>query len=433
MDARQGEDPRFRLSSDQARDLVRRFGTPLYVLDERTFRSTIRRYRAAFRSVAEKQELAYAAKANSTLAILAIAAQEGLLIDVASEGELRAALRAGVPPGRCCFHGNNKRTEELSMAIAQGVGQIVVDNFEEIEALGRLAQQGIVPREILLRLAPGVDPVTHEKISTGQEDTKFGFNIADGSAERALTRALELQLPVRGVHCHVGSQLLDPTAQCAGADALARFAVDMHRRYGYRAEILNFGGGLGVRYTDERPMPVEEYCDILVRSVRLALEGSGLDPTLVQEPGRALIACAGVTLYTVGVVKQVPVVGGDKTYVVVDGGLADNPRPALYQARYAVERVGDRSEQEMLVTVSGRHCETDDLFPDIHLPSDVKPGDILQTLCTGAYNASMASNYNRYLRPPTVLVRETGEPVVVQEQESWDDMFRREIVPDDLT
>lgn len=436
MHAESNTDPRFCLRANQARALAQEFGTPLYVLDEAHFRARIREYREAFASCWHDTELTYASKANSTLAVLAIAAQEGCLIDCASEGELRAALAAGVPASRCHLHGNNKSAQELAFAFEAGVNQIVVDNFAEIEQIRTLAEKSRCP-ELVLRLAPGVDPVTHAKISTGQADTKFGFNIADGSAERALVRCLEAGLPVAGFHCHVGSQLLDPGAQRSGGEILAQFAVEMMGRLGFTTRIINIGGGLGVRYTDaDRPTEIAEYCRLVVEAVRQGLGDSGLAPLLTQEPGRSLIAESGVTLYRVGVVKTVPSPAkGKRTYLCVDGGLSDNPRPAMYGSRYTVRLVpqeADRRSGAQEYTVSGKHCETDKLFEDVLLPAGVQEGDLLQVLCTGAYNNSMASNYNRYPRPATVLVRSDGSAVQVQRRDTWDEMLARDAVPEDL-
>lgn len=435
-------DTRFRLAESQAKELAERFGTPLYVVDEAGFRKTIRRYLAAFRAAAPKCELSYASKANSTLAVLAIAIQEGLILDVASEGEFRAALAAGADPKRCCMHGNNKSDAEIALAFEKGIGQIVADNFREIESLSAAyrAHAGEGAPELLLRLAPGVDPDTHHLISTGQADSKFGFNVADGSAERAVERCLELGLPLCGFHCHVGSQLLDPEAQQGGAQVIAGFAAEMKRKHNLDSRYINFGGGLGVRYlSSHQPLPVEDYCRQVVAAAHKALEGSGLDPTFIQEPGRSLIAESGVTLYRVGVVKRIKLgAGKTKTYACVDGGLADNPRPAMYGSRYTVERAAKSADRphvpegETVFTVSGRHCETDLLFPDVHLPNDLSEGDLLQVLCTGAYNASMASNYNRYPRPACVLVREDGSLDLVARADSYDEMFVREIVPEGL-
>ena len=460
------QDTRFRVSEGLASELAAAYGTPLYVLDERHFRESIRRYRKAFEACHPKTEVVFASKANSTLAVLAIAHEEGCLIDAASEGELRAALLAGVPASRCHLHGNNKQRGEIEFALEQGVGQIVVDNFDEVELLGVLSVEHRVLRpesgskhstlntercpDLILRLAPGVDPITHAKISTGQADTKFGFNIGDGSAERAVQRCLELGLPLAGFHCHVGSQLLDPEAQRSGGELIARFAVEMKARHGFEATVLNVGGGLGVRYVEsDDPMPVERYSRLVTEAVLAGLEGSGLDPTLVQEPGRALVAESGITLYTVGNIKTVPSRElGRRTYVSVDGGLSDNPRPALYGSQYTVERAAKfrpganhhnmyvyRDDREQFpsgdhsipVTISGKHCETDKLFEHVQLPADIAPGDILQVLCTGAYNSSMSSTYNRYPRPEAALLREDGTHRLIQRRDTWDEMFAREV------
>ncbi len=424
-------DSRLTLSDEIVRDLAASFGTPLYVIDEAHLRERVRRYKAAFEAAYPKCELTFASKANSTLAVLAIVASEGCLIDAASEGELRAALAAGVPANRTHLHGNAKTLQELHAAFELGVSQIVVDNFEEIDAIAAI--QGKCP-DLMLRLAPGVDPKTHAKISTGQADTKFGFNIADGSAESALSKALSLGLPVVGFHCHVGSQLLDPEAQINGGEALARFANEMKRRHGFAAQVINVGGGMGVRYTDDTPeVDPFEYCRNVVAAIVPHLEG--LEPTLVQEPGRWIIAESCVTLYEVNNVKTVPTSGGTRTYVSVDGGMSDNPRPALYGSPYPVRWVsgdGRAPEGEVTVRVSGKHCETDMLFDDKKLPGNVRRGDFLQVLCTGAYNSSMASNYNRYSRPATALVRTDGSFALVQRRETFEEMFEREVVPEDL-
>ncbi|MFW5697584.1 MAG: diaminopimelate decarboxylase [Fimbriimonadaceae bacterium] len=429
------EETRFILTDDQARKLAAEHGTPLYVIDEAHLRNRIKRYVSAFRAAAPKSEVTYASKANTTLAVIRIAFEEGCLIDVASEGELRGALRAGVPANKCHLHGNNKSRQELEFAFEVGINQIVVDNFAEIETIAELAKEKSCP-DLVIRLAPGVDPTTHAKISTGQADTKFGFNISDGSGEKALSRALELGLPVVGFHCHVGSQLLDPEAQINGGQILAGFAAEMKRKLQFETKVLNVGGGMGVRYTeDEVPMPVEQYCKTLVKGIREAMEGTDLDPLLVQEPGRWIVSESGVTLYRIGVVKTVPSPSkGERTFVAVDGGLADNPRPALYGSPYPVRHVPAESSasvgDEGTFTISGRHCETDKLFEDIRLPDTLKEGDLLQILCTGGYNQSMASNYNRYQRPATALLRPDGSSVLVQRPETWDEMFERELLPE---
>jgi len=415
-------DDRFRLDLPTAEALAREFGTPLYVLDEAHLRARMRAYREAAFAAYPKSEVTFASKANSTLAVLRIAYQEGFRIDAASEGELRAALAAGVPASACHLHGNNKSEEELRFAFEQGVGHVVADNLPELDRLP-------AGTKVVLRLAPGVDPVTHAKISTGQDDTKFGFNVADGAAEAAVLRCIERGLELHGYHCHVGSQLVDPEAQRGGGEALARFAVAMLHRHGVRAAYLNVGGGLGVRYTDERPMPMAEYCRLVTNAVLDALGGE-LDPIIGQEPGRALVAESGVTLYRVGVVKEVPSpTVGRRTYACVDGGLSDNPRPALYGARYTVDAFRPAGAT---FTVSGKHCETDLLFPDVRLPADLAPGDLLQVLTTGAYNATMANNYNRFRRPASVLIRSDGSFAPIGRRETWEELLERETIPGDL-
>lgn len=421
------------LTDEQARQLATQFGTPLYVIDETLLRDKARTYKEAFAAAWPRTSLSYASKANSTLAVLRVVHQEGLHIDVASEGELRAALKAGVPASSTDLHGNNKQRAELEFAIAQGVRHIVVDNFAEIELLAEL---GNTP-SLMLRLAPGVDPKTHAKISTGQADTKFGFNIADGSAEKALLRCLELGLPVKGIHCHVGSQLLDPEAQISGGEFLAEFAIAMRDKHGWEAEEINVGGGLGIRYLDsDHPQDPHTYCRNLVAPLGAKLKEAGMAPTLAQEPGRSIIGEAGVTIYRVGVVKTVPsATKGHRTYVAVDGGLSDNPRPVMYGAKYTVLHIpgdGRTVAESKPVTISGKHCETDMLFEDVMLPADIQPGDYVQVLCTGAYNATMASNYNRYQRPAAVMVRPDGSASLVQRPETWDELLSRDLVPSDL-
>jgi diaminopimelate decarboxylase len=422
------------LSDRDCADLAEAFGTPLYVVSEAVFRSRIRRWRAAFAAASPDAHITYASKANSTAALLRIAWQEGCTIDAASEGELRAAFRAGVPPIDCHLHGNNKSMAELEFACAQGVGCIVVDCMEELSRLDKIPLE---KPPLMLRLTPGVKPLTHDKVSVGQSDSKFGFNIGMKSAEKALLQALDQKLNVEGFHCHVGSQLLDPGAQLLGARALAEFAKDMKDRHGFQARVINCGGGMGIpTQSGKGPIPVEEYCQKLVAGIEEALLGSEITPRLVQEPGRSLVGPAGSTLYSIGVVKTVPLPPFlRKTYVAVDGGLADNPRPALYQSEYELRhvRVGSRGPTDSIrATVVGRHCETDVLFPDVVIGGDVSPGDLIQVLDTGAYNSSMASNYNRYPRPKTVLLREDGRRDLIQRQETWDEMLAREQIPGDL-
>lgn len=454
---------RLTLDPSLARSLAAQFGTPLYVLSEAILRRRCVRYREAVKATWSDSIVAYASKANSTLSAIAIAAEEGCWIDVASEGELRAASLAGVSPSRCIFHGNNKSPRELLVAIETGVGFLVVDNFVELNrlfgllesmdepivhdagksdeelldaALGR-KQNGLAARcpNILLRLAPAVDPDTHEKISTGQADTKFGFSIQSGAAEKAVVMCLGLNLPLRGYHCHVGSQLHEPGAQVEGATNISSFALDMALKHQFWPRVINVGGGIGVDYLNlENQVDVDAYCQSIAESVIRIFRDQATNITLIHEPGRWMIAEAGVTLYSVGSIKVVPLPSGaEKTYVSVDGGLSDNPRPALYGALYSVEAISqdemsDADEPVMAeYTVSGKHCETDTLFPRVQLPVGIRDGDLLQVFCTGAYNASMVSNYNRLPRPACVLLPVFGEPKLIVRREEIDEMFSREL------
>lgn len=428
-------DSRFRLSPTLARELANRFGTPLYVLDEAGIRARIRAYRQALAKLYPKTELSFASKANSTLAVLKIVASEGATIDVASEGELRAAQLAGILASQCHLHGNNKKREEILFALEQGVSHIVIDHFGEIETVAELTKGKDYSTRYILRLAPGVDPKTHARISTGQSDTKFGFNIVDGSAERAWLRCAELGIPVDGIHCHVGSQLMDDEAQRGGGEFLAEFAVAMKRTHGLVAEHIIVGGGLGAKYLDtDAPLDIEEYCRRVLDGMKPILNAADLQPTIGMEPGRSIVAEAGVTLYTVGVVKTVPIgENRERTYVAVDGGLSDNPRPAMYEAQYDVRLVrDDEYAARRTVTVCGKHCETDNLFVDVEVASDVASGDLMQVLTTGAYNSTMANNYNRYPRPATVLIRQNGVAELVVRRDTWEEMFNKETMPEGL-
>lgn len=436
-------DTRFRLTAEEALSLQREFGTPLYVIDESGFRERIQRYRAALNSLWQRYEVSFASKANSTLALLRIAAQEGATIDVASRGELEAALRAGVPARQCHLHGNNKSLEELRFALDQGVSHVMIDHLGEIDMIAGLRKG---ETKFVLRVAPGVDPKTHAKISTGQADTKFGFNLTNGAAEEALLYARSKGIQIVGIHCHVGSQLMDGEAQENAAELLGTWLVEMGAKHSARFDYLNVGGGLGVKYLDsDAPETIEEYVSRVISRVRPVLEMAGIEPLIGMEPGRSLIAECGVTLYTVGVVKRV----GEKTYVAVDGGLADNPRPVMYGAEYQVELLRDSKWEYQtdgpgamgftrevgegaVVTIAGRHCETDTLFVNVELSRLPVPGELIQVLSTGAYNSSMASNYNRFQRPATVLRRSNGDFALIQRPETYDEMFAREILPEGL-
>ncbi|HTE19611.1 MAG TPA: diaminopimelate decarboxylase [Armatimonadota bacterium] len=412
-------------------DLAAQFGTPLYVMDEAAVREKARDYLAAFRARYPRVEVSFAGKAFLCTGICKLIEQEGLRLDVASAGELHTALRGGFPADRISLHGNNKSVDELQMALDARVGHIVIDNFYEIDQLGELTSALKEPQPVLIRVAPGIDPRTHRRISTGQVDTKFGFDIASGAAMTAISRVREMpNLELLGIHCHVGSQLHDTECHESSVGIMVDLLAQVKREFGVEFEELNIGGGLGIRYLEEhRPPTLDEFADAVTGVLKRKLDEAGLAyPTLLQEPGRYLVGEAGVTLYTIGSIKQIP---GVRTYVAVDGGLSDNPRPALYEAKYSaiVANKADREPADN-VTVAGKHCETDILFPDMKL-ADPQPGDLLAVQSTGAYNFVMASNYNRFRRPAVVLVNE-GQADLLVRRETLDDLLAQDVIPERL-
>ena len=416
--------------------LAAEFGTPLYVMDEAAIRANCRNYKAAFEARYPSNEICYASKAFLTMAMARLIAQEGLSMDVASLGELYTALKAGFPAERLSLHGNNKSREELEMAVENGIGHVIVDNFHEIEMLGEIVREQQAEINVLVRSAPGVDPHTHRLIRTGQADTKFGFNITDGSALRAVKRVLATPgVHFKGIHCHIGSQLLDADTHAEAAEIMVRLMETIVRETNAKVEELNIGGGLGVRYLSHHAPPsYEEFAAKIVAPLKAALDAHQLPyPKLLQEPGRALVGEAGTTLYTIGAHKTVPITEepGTRTYVSIDGGLSDNPRPQLYEAVYEC-LLANKADQpaDKTVTIAGKHCETDILIWNTHIAAP-QTGDLLAVQTTGAYNFVMASNYNRFLRPAVVLVADGQADVIVQRQK-LDDLIRDEHIPERL-
>lgn len=395
-------------------ELARRYGTPLFVYDEEHLRRRCREAVAAF----GRGNVAYASKAFLCTAMARLAAEEGLLLDVASGGELRTALYAGVDPDRIVLHGNNKDEAELRTALTVGLRHIVVDSFDELDRIERLHRaEGLPPARVRLRVAPGVAAGAHQAIRTGGHDSKFGFGLADGAAAAAVRRA-EASAAVRleGVHAHVGSQVLDPAELADGAAAVARFAVE----HGLRR--LTVGGGLGVAYLGGQSAPSFA---VWAERVGAAVRGAGWNDAVGVEPGRSIAARAGLTLYRVGTVKRIE---GVRTYVSVDGGMSDNLRPALYGARYEafLPRCPEapRPRRARLV---GKHCESGDvIIDDAALPADLRVGDLLATPVTGAYGYAMASNYNKLPRPAVVFVRD-GEARPVVRRETEHDLLRLDV------
>lgn len=412
-------------------DLAREWGTPLYVLDEAAFRQRCRDYVAAFEARYPRVQVAFAGKALLCLGVCKIIEQEGLYLDVASGGELYTALQAGFPPARIAMHGNNKSAEELRMAIEAGLKRIVVDNHHELDLLAELTAGRHRPVDVSIRVAPGIDPHTHRRISTGQVDTKFGFDVGSCAAVGAVRRIQGMPgLRLHGLHCHIGSSIRDPEPHSQTVEAMVDLMAAVRDQTGVVIDELNIGGGLGIQYLTEEPGPdLQAFAQTLTETLEAALERHGLPrPALLQEPGRYLVGEAGTTLYTVGSSKSIPDV---RTYVSIDGGLSDNPRPQLYEARYEA-LLANRADQEpeTLVTVAGKHCETDILIWDVPL-AQPQAGDVLAVQCTGAYNFSMASNYNRFRRPAMVLVRDGGAHLLVERQ-NYDDLVRHDRLPPHL-
>jgi diaminopimelate decarboxylase len=380
-------------------ELAERFGTPAYVYAEDDMLARARAYMESFRARTDRFEVVYASKAFPCTAAYRLLAAEGLSCDVASGGELYLALRGGFPPERIYMHGNNKSDDELRMAIDAGVGHIVIDSFDELDRLERMAPA----QRVLLRVTPGITPSTHVYITTGQVDSKFGFGLDD--VPRAIDRIRSLEL--RGLHAHLGSQIFDLTPFEKLAEVLTGIGD---------YPLLNLGGGLGIAYTaDDRPPAIEDYVETLVR-------GAPDGVTVLCEPGRSLVGNAGVTLYRVGTVKEIP---GVRTYVAVDGGMSDNLRPMLYGARYAAQ-IADRLGGETLCTIAGKHCESGDILVRDVLLADPRPGDVLVMPATGAYGHAMASNYNGIPRPPVVFCA-GGEAREVVRRETYEDLTLRDL------
>lgn len=393
-------------------DLASEFGTPLFVYDEKHIRD---RARAAVSAFGDGNVI-YAAKAFLCKAMARLAHEEGLRLDVASGGEMEVALAAGVPPSKLVFHGNNKSVSELAAALDKGVGRIVVDSFDEIDRIETLVGKGHDPASVLLRITPGVEAHTHEFIATGQEDTKFGFAISSGAADEAVKRVLGSgAFVLHGLHAHIGSQVFRIESFAEAGRVIARFAGP------YALEELVLGGGLGVAYVEgERSPDLTEWA-LAIREATVDLEGT----RIAVEPGRALVASAAITLYTVGTIKELP---GVRTYVAVDGGMSDNPRPVLYGSGYetflprAVD--ADRTREIRLV---GKHCESGDLLVRTGLvPPDLRVGDFIATPVTGAYGHSMGSNYNKILRPPVLFV-DGGRARLVVRRETLEDLLATDI------
>lgn len=411
-----------------ATELSSRFGTPLYVMDEAYIRSVIRGYKEIFERDYGDGLVCYASKAFSAKAIYEICREEGIGADVVSGCELATALSAGLSPEGIYFHGNNKTPFELEFAVKSGVHAVVIDSFYEIGLLDKLCASLGKRINALVRVNPGIDAHTHHFIQTTRVDSKFGFSIADGTAINAIKAVINCEnVDFAGIHCHIGSQIFELKPFELAVEKMTDFIVKINSELKVDVAELNLGGGYGVRYTDEdKPLKPQEYVGAIVAKLKECIADKGIrKPKLIIEPGRSIVGEAGVTLYTVGAIKDIP---GIKKYVSVDGGMFDNPRYALYEAKYEAvlaNRMND--EKTETVTVAGKCCESGDmLVVDAVLPP-ARSGDILAVLTTGAYNYSMASNYNRNQIPPVVLVNE-GKAAYIVKPQTYEDIMSRDVL-----
>lgn len=411
-------------------NLAAEFGTPLYVVDEALVRQRCREFVEAFRASGLKFQVAYASKAFCVMAMCRIADEEGMSLDVVSDGELYTALQAGFPAERIHFHGNNKTIEEIEMALDANIGCFVVDNFVELQMLNALAGERNRKVKILLRITPGVSAHTHEYISTGQQDSKFGFDLGNGTAFKAVEEASKQPyLELLGLHSHIGSQIFEVEGFKMAVEKVMGFAVKVRSELNVIFKVVNLGGGFGIRYVEgDKPLPVAQYVNAIVDSINTSFAGQDYPiPEIWIEPGRSIVGDSGTTLYTVGTYKDIP---GIRKYVAVDGGMTDNPRPALYESKYEAMLANRATEcNEEVVSIAGKCCESGDmLIWDLDLPK-VKTGDILAVASTGAYNYAMASNYNRIRRPAVVFVKDGAADLVVK-RESFDNIVGNDLIPE---
>lgn len=408
--------------------LAEKYGTPLFVYSEDQVRQNCRDFVGSIEeNYGGRGMVLYASKAFCCKKMCRICKEENMGLDVVSGGELYTAVEACFPTERIYFHGNNKTHSELRFALEHNVGRIVVDNIFELENIDRLAAQLGKKVKVLLRIKPGIDAHTHDFIRTGQIDSKFGFALETGEAMEAVKKALSFaEIELVGLHCHIGSQIFDIDPFELAADVMLHFMADIKRETGVELKELNLGGGFGIKYlSSDAPRPFTEYMKRVAGVVKSTCKELDLDtPFILIEPGRSIVGSAAVTLYTVGAVKKIPDV---RTYVSIDGGMTDNPRYILYQSKYEILCANKANEERsQTVTVAGKCCESGDLIQE-HAPlQKVEPGDILAVLSTGAYNYSMASNYNRVPRPPVVMVR-NGEPELAVRGESYEDMAKNDL------
>ena len=410
-------------------ELAKKFGTPLYVLDEDLMRDNCRAYKNAIDTYYDGHGLVlFASKALCTMYTGRLVAEEGLGADVVSGGELYTLYKAGFPMEKVFFHGNNKTPDEIELALNCGVGHIVVDNKYELELLNRIANEKNVNQRILFRIKPGIDAHTHDFVKTGQIDSKFGVALENGEAYEIHKLALSMSnIQIDGVHCHIGSQIFDVEPFCEAAKVMIGFIADLYDKLGIKVKILNLGGGFGIKYTaTDDPIAPSEYIHKVTNVVKELAQEKEIDlPFLVFEPGRSIVASAGITLYTVGCVKEIENV---RTYVSIDGGMCDNPRYILYGSKYTAVLANNASAEPVApITIAGKCCESGDLIQEHVMMPQIHVGDTLAVLATGAYNYSMSSNYNRIPRPPIVAVSGNEAKIIVK-RETYDDLIKNDVL-----
>lgn len=410
----------------KASTLSKEYGTPLYVVDEELVRSNCRRYYNAMKCEERGNRVTYAGKAFINMSMCKLVNEENLYLDVVSGGELYTAYKAGFPLERIYFHGNNKSNYEIDLGVRLGIGRFVVDNLHELEVLNSIAQEYGRVQKVYLRITPGVEAHTHEYIKTGQLDSKFGFPVIGDTVYDVVKRAIELEyIELSGLHCHIGSQIFDLEPFEDTTEIMLNLINNIKNKIGYEIKELDLGGGFGIYYTEgDKPKEIEEYCSVIINKAEEVCKNLNMNiPILSIEPGRSIVGNAGVTLYTVGAIKEVPNI---RKYVSVDGGMSDNIRPALYSANYEsviANRVYDNSKE--VVTIAGKCCESGDvLLNSIEMPK-METGDILAIMSTGAYGHSMANNYNRIPKAAVVSVN-NGNSRLMCKRETYEDLLRNE-------
>ena len=407
--------------------LAKKYSTPLYLMDENKIRRRCREYKTALSKYFNNGKPLYASKAASFKRIYEIVKEENMAVDVVSGGELFTALAAGFPAENIYFHGNNKTIDEIEFAIKNNIGYFIADNLYELENINNIAGKYGIKQKILLRITPGIDPHTYEAVATGKVDCKFGSAIETGQALEIVEQALLCEnIVLEGFHCHIGSMVFEHTPFSDSAKAMLEFIADVRQKANYTAKILNLGGGFGVRYVEEDPeLNIDQCIKMLADVIKDCCEKLKIDePEILMEPGRSIVGDCGITLYTVGAVKEIT---GYKKYVAIDGGMSDNPRYALYGSKYtAIVANKAKEDRNYFCTIAGKCCESGDLIQEDTFIQKPVSGDYLAVLSTGAYNYSMASNYNKIPKPPIVMIKDKCDDIAVK-RETYEDLIKNEL------